>query len=298
MSMADHMAMMRADSFVAYVLNGLVQASCLFLLASGLTLIFGVLRILNFAHAALFMLAAYLAAQVTTSTGSFWLALLLVPPAMALVGAALERGLLRRVYDVPVPYQLLLTFGVILVIKDVVKLIWGTASRTLAEPPALRGATSVLGRDYPFYNLVYIVLIAIVAVALWVFLHHTRLGKRVQAAAADREMASALGINVPGLYTGVCAAGTALAALLGVFHGPMMNIHLDVDHQYIVQAFAVVVIGGLGSVPGALVGSPLVGMLDSFGILLIPRFQMAFIYMVMAAVLIVRPQGLFGPREA
>jgi len=292
------MQMMPADSFVAYLLNGLVQAACLFLLASGLTLIFGVLRILNFAHAALFMLAAYLAVQVTASFGSFWAALLLVPPAMALVGAALERALLRRVYDLPVPYQLLLTFGVILVIKDVIKLLWGTASKTLAEPPVLRGSAVVLGRDYPLYNLVYIAVIALVAAGLWVSLHHTRLGKRIQAAAADREMASAMGINVPGVYTGVCALGVALAALLGVFHGPMMNIHLDVDHQYIVEAFAVVVIGGLGSVPGALVGSLLVGMLDSFGILLIPRFQMAFIYMVMAAVLIVRPQGLFGPREA
>jgi branched-subunit amino acid ABC-type transport system permease component len=292
------MQMMAADSFVAYVLNGLVRAACLFLLASGLTLIFGVLRILNFAHAALFMLAAYLAVQVTASFGSFWAALLLVPPAMALVGGALERTLLRRVYDLPVPYQLLLTFGVILVIKDVIKLLWGTASKTLAEPPVLRGSAAVLGRDYPLYNLVYIAVIALVAAGLWILLHHTRVGKLVQAAAADREMASAMGINVPGIYTGVCAFGIALVGLLGVFHGPMMNIHLDVDHQYIIEAFAVVVIGGLGSVPGALLGSLLVGMLDSFGILLIPRFQMAFIYMVMAAVLILRPQGLFGPREA
>ena len=291
------MQMMAADSFVAYLLNGLVQAACLFLLASGLTLIFGVLRILNFAHAALFMLAAYLAAQVTTSAGSFWAALLLVPPAMALVGAALERTLLRRVYDLPVPYQLLLTFGVILIIKDVIKLLWGTASKTLAEPPVLRGSAAVLGRDYPLYNLAYIALITLVAAGLWILLHRARVGKLVQAAAADREMAGAMGINVPGVYTGVCAFGTALAGLLGVLHGPMMNIHLDVDHQYIVEAFAVVVIGGLGSVPGALAGSLFVGMLESFGILLIPRFQMAFIYMVMAAVLIVRPQGLFGPRE-
>lgn len=291
------MKLMAADSFVAYLLNGLAQAASLFLLASGLTLIFGVLRILNFAHAALFMLAAYLAAQVAASSGSFWAALLVVPPAMALVGAALERTLLRRVYDLPVPYQLLLTFGVILVIKDLIKLLWGTAWKTLAEPPILRGSSPILGRDYPVYNMAYIGAVAVVAAGLWILLHHTRIGKLVQAAAADREMASAMGINVPGVYTAVCAFGTALAGLLGVFHGPMMSIHLDVDHQYIVEAFAVVVIGGLGSVPGALVGSLLVGMLDSFGILLIPRFQMAFIYMVMAAVLIVRPQGLFGPRE-
>jgi len=290
--------MMPADSFAAYILNGLVQASCLFLLASGLTLIFGVLGILNFAHAALFMLAAYLAAQVSAWSGSFWVALLVVPPVLALLGAGLERGLLRRVYDVPVAYQLLLTLGLVLLIKDLVKLLWGTAWKTLSEPPMLSGTLLVLGRAYPLYNVVYIGFVILLGLALWAFLSRTRLGKVVRAAAMDRDMANAVGINVPLVYTGVCALGTALAGIMGVFHGPMMNIHLDVDHHYVVEAFAVVVIGGLGSVPGALLGALLVGMLDAFGILIIPRFQMAFIYMVMATVLVFRPQGLFGVREA
>ena len=292
------MHMMPADSFAAYILNGLVQASCLFLLASGLTLIFGVLGILNFAHAALFMLAAYLAAQVSAWSGSFWVALLVVPPVLALLGAGLERGLLRRVYDVPVAYQLLLTLGLVLLIKDLVKLLWGTAWKTLSEPPMLSGTLLVLGRAYPLYNVVYIGFVILLGLALWAFLSRTRLGKVVRAAAMDRDMANAVGINVPLVYTGVCALGTALAGIMGVFHGPMMNIHLDVDHHYVVEAFAVVVIGGLGSVPGALLGALLVGMLDAFGILIIPRFQMAFIYMVMATVLVFRPQGLFGVREA
>jgi|SRR5215510_1987647 len=290
--------MMPADSLAAYVLNGLVQASCLFLVASGLTLIFGVLGILNFAHAALFMLAAYLAAQVSAWSGSFWVALLVVPPVLALLGAGLERGLLRRVYDVPVAYQLLLTLGLVLLIKDLVKLLWGTAWKTLSEPPMLSGTLLVLGRAYPLYNVVYIGFVILLGLALWAFLSRTRLGKVVRAAAMDRDMANAVGINVPLVYTGVCALGTALAGIMGVFHGPMMNIHLDVDHHYVVEAFAVVVIGGLGSVPGALLGALLVGMLDAFGILIIPRFQMAFIYMVMATVLVFRPQGLFGVREA
>lgn len=291
------MNMMPADSLAVYVLNGLVQAACLFLVASGLTLIFGVLRILNFAHAALFMLAAYLAAQVSAWSGSFWVALLVVPPVLALLGAGLERGLLQRVYDAPVAYQLLLTFGVILLIKDVIKLLWGTAWKTFSEPPMLSGTLVVLGRPYPRYNLVYIGFVILLGLALWAFLNRTRTGKVVRAAAADRDMANAVGINVSLVYTGVCGLGTALAAIMGVFHGPMMNIHLDVDHHYIVEAFAVVVIGGLGSIPGALLGALLVGMLDSFGILIIPRFQMAFIYVVMAAVLVFRPQGLFGLRE-
>jgi branched-subunit amino acid ABC-type transport system permease component len=145
---------------------------------------------------------------------------------------------------------------------------------------------------------VYIGFVILLGLALWAFLSRTRLGKVVRAAAMDRDMANAVGINVPLVYTGVCALGTALAGIMGVFHGPMLNIHLDVDHDYVVEAFAVVVIGGLGSVPGALLGALLVGMLDAFGILIIPRFQMAFIYMVMAAVLVFRPHGLFGVREA
>jgi branched-chain amino acid transport system permease protein len=292
------MNMMPADSFAAYVLNGLVQAACLFLVASGLTLIFGVLRILNFAHAALFMLAAYLAAQMSSWSGSFWVALLVVPPVLALVGMGLERSLLRRVYNAPVAYQLLVTFGVILLIRDLIKLLWGTGWKTFSEPLMLSGTLMVLGRPYPLYNLVYIGFVILLGLVLWTFLTRTRTGKVVRAAAADRDMANAVGINVPLVYTGVCALGTALAAIMGVFHGPMMNIHLDVDHHYIVEAFAVVVIGGLGSVPGALLGALLVGMLDSFGILIMPRFQMAFIYMVMASVLVFRPQGLFGLREA
>ncbi|MFQ5894077.1 MAG: branched-chain amino acid ABC transporter permease, partial [Nitrospinota bacterium] len=207
-------------------------------------------------------------------------------------------GLLRRVYGVPIAYQLLLTFGVILLIKDFIKLVWGTSWKTLSEPPMLSGTVLVLDRIYPFYNMFYIGFVAMVGLGLWAFLTRTRAGKVVKAAAADREMANAVGINVPLVYTGVVALGTALAAIMGVFHGPMMNIHLDVDHNYAIEAFAVVVIGGLGSVPGAFIGALLVGMLDSFGILLIPRFQMAFIYMVMAAVLVFRPQGLFGLREA
>lgn len=243
------------------------------------------------------MLAAYLAAQVSSWFGSFWVVLFLVPPVMALLGAGLERGLLRRVYGVPVAYQLLLTFGVILLIKDGIKLAWGTSWKTFSEPPLMSGTLSVIRRAYPVYNVVYIGFVALIGVGLWVFLNRTRAGKVVKAAAADRDMANAVGINVPLVYTGVVALGVALAAIMGVFHGPMMNIHLDIDHNYAVEAFAVVVIGGLGSVPGAFIGSLLVGMLDSFGILFIPRFQMAFIYMVMATVLVFSPQGLFGMRE-
>jgi len=289
--------MMPADAFAAYVLNGLVQASCLFLVASGLTLIFGVLGILNFAHAALFMLAAYLAAQVSAWSGSFWVALLVAPPVLALVGAGLERGLLRRVYDAPVAYQLLLTFGVIMLIKDLIKLLWGTAWKTFSEPPVFSGTLVVLGRPYPLYNVAYIGCVLLIGLALWTFLHRTRTGKVVRAAAADRDMANAVGINVPLVYTGVCALGTALAAIMGVYHGPMMNIHLDVDQDYVVEAFAVVVIGGLGSMRGAFVGALAVGILRSIAISVYPELEMLLIYFIVIVVLVLRPRGLFGGAE-
>lgn len=288
---------MEASTFLFFFLNGLTHAAHLFLLASGLSLIFGVLRILNFAHASLFMLGAYCAWQFMTWFDNFWIALLLAPLTAALVGAAIERFLLRRVYHVHVTFQLLLTFGVILVIKDVVKLIWGVNWRTFSEPDMFSGSVSILGADYPKFNLIFIALVSFIALALWLFLNKTRYGKIIRAASSDREMASALGINVPLLYTVVFALGTWLAALMGILHGPMMNITLDVDVHTIVEAFAVVVIGGLGSIPGAILGSFLVGELNAFGILIIPKFQMAFMYMLMAIILIVRPRGLLGREE-
>lgn len=288
---------MEFSSFVVFVLNGLTFGMLLFLIASGLSLIFGVLGVLNFAHGTLYMLGAYLAYQGVAVFGSFWPTLLIAPLLVALFGGAIEIVLLRPVYRRPVAYQLLLTFGVILVVTDLVKMTWGTGYYSIPYPRLLSGSVSVLGRGYPKYNLFIIGTGALVAAGLWLFLHRTRYGTLVRAAATNRKMAEAWGVNVPALFTAVFALGSWLGGLGGALASPMGSLSLDMAVRIIVEAFAVVVIGGLGSFPGAVLGSLLIGQLEAFGILFIPRFHMAFIFMLMAAVLIVRPRGLLAGVE-
>ncbi len=285
---------MEFSSFVFFFLNGLTFGMVLFLIASGLSLIFGVLGVLNFAHGTLYMLGAYLAYQSVRSFGEFWLALLIAPLLVAAIGAVSEIFLLRPVYGRPVAYQLLLTFGVILVVTDMVKMIWGMAYYSIPYPRLLSGSVPILGRGYPKYNLFLIASGLLVAVGLWLLLRRTWYGTLVRAAAVDREMTDALGVHVPRLFTAVFALGAWLGGLGGVLASPLGSLSLDMAVRIIVEAFAVVVIGGLGSLPGAVLGSILIGQLEAFGILLIPRFHMAFIFMLMAVVLIVRPRGLLG----
>ena len=280
--------------FVYFFLNGLAHSSCYFLLAAGLNLIFGVLGIFNFAHGALFMIGAYLSYQLICWTGNFWLSLLIAPLAVAGIGILIERFLLRHTYRINVNFQLLLTFGLILVIEDLIRLIWGVDWLFVEEAEALRGALPIMGGTYPIYNLFYIGVGALVFVSLWFFLNKTRYGKKVVAASSDRELADGLGINVPRLYTVVFGLGSALAGLMGVFHGPLVNINLDMGHHYILNAFAVVVIGGLGNIKGAYIGSFILGQLHAFGILYFPFFERMFMWGVMMVVLILRPRGLFG----
>ncbi len=285
---------MELSSFVLFFLNGLTFGMVLFLIASGLSLIFGVLGVLNFAHGTLYMLGAYLAYQALAVSGDFWVALLIAPLLVAVFGGLTELLLLRPVYRRPVAYQLLLTFGVILVVTDLVKMIWGMGYYSIPYPPLLSGAVLILGRGFPRYNLFIIVAGLLVAAGLWGLLRRTRAGILIRAAAADREMAAALGIPVPRLFTGVFALGAWLGGLGGALAGPLGSLSLDMAVRIIVEAFAVVVIGGLGSLPGAVVGSFLIGQLEAFGVLFIPRFHMAFMFMLMAVVLIIRPRGLLG----
>jgi len=288
---------MEFSSLVFFFLNGLTFGMVLFLIASGLSLIFGVLGVLNFAHGTLYMLGAYLAYQSLSILGSFWLALLIAPLLVAAFGSGIEFFLLRPVYRRPVAYQLLLTFGVILVVTDLVKMIWGVAYYSIPYPPLLSGSLSILGRAYPRYNLFVIVSGFLVAFGLWFLLHKTRYGRLIRAAASDREIASALGIHVPRLFTAVFALGAWLGGLGGALAGPLSSLSLDMAVRIIVEAFVVVVIGGLGSLVGSVLGSFLIGQFEAFGILFIPRFHMAFIFMLMAVVLIVRPRGLLGRAE-
>ena len=288
---------MEFSSFILFLLNGLTFGMVLFLIASGLSLIFGVLGVLNFAHGTLYMLGAYLAYQSVSLFGDFWLALLIAPLLVAGFGAAVEILLLRPVYRRPVAYQLLLTFGVILVVTDVVKMIWGMGYYSIPFPRLLAGSISILGRGYPKYNLFIISAGLLVAVGLWRLLQRTRYGTLVRAAASDREMTDALGVHVPRLFTAVFALGAWLGGLGGAVASPLGSLSLDMAVRIIVEAFVVVVIGGLGSLPGSVLGSFLIGQFEAFGILFIPRFHMAFIFMLMAVVLIVRPRGLLGRAE-
>lgn len=283
--------------FVHFFLNGLANSTCFFLLAAGMSLIFGVLGILNFAHGAFFMIGAYLSYQIILWTDNFWLSIIIAPLILAGIGIIIERFLLRHTYRINVNFQLLLTFGLILVIEDLIRLIWGVHWVTVQEAASLRGVLQIMGGAYPIYNLFYTGVGAIVFVSLWFFLNKTRYGKKVVAASSDRELANGLGINVPWVYTAVFGLGSALAGLMGVFHGPLVNINLDMGHHYILNAFAVVVIGGLGNIKGAYLSAIILGQLEAFGILYVPFFERVFMWGLMMVILILRPRGLFGEKK-
>jgi len=289
-----------ADFFVP-LLNGVMIAMSIYLIASGLSLVFGVLGVLNFAHGSLYMCGAFLLftlmRQVFDTPGSFWLGLLVVPVLVALIGAVLEIGLLRFIYRADPLYQLLLTYGLVLIISDLVKLIWGAENQSVSRPPGFDGSVAIFGQLFPSYSLFILLPCSMVTmVALYVFLNRTRLGRIVRAATQDREMISALGINVRRLYTGVFCLGAWLAGLGGVIAAPMGAIYPGMDFDVIIDAFIVVVIGGLGSLAGTVLGALIFGLLRSFGILFVPQFETLFIFVLMVIVLVVRPQGLLGQR--
>lgn len=281
------------DFYVVQALSGLASASSLFLVASGLSLIFGVTRIVNFAHGSLFMIGAYLAWTLVQVVG-FWPGIGLAALGVAVLGAVLEVGLLRRIYQAPELFQLLATFAVVLVVQDAVVWIWGPEDLLGPLAPGLDGAVSVLGLRVPEYDLLLIALGPAVLGVLWLVLTRTRWGVLVRAATEDREMVAALGVDQRKLFTGVFALGSLLAGLGGAVQLPREAVHHAMDLTVIVDAFVVVVIGGLGSIPGAFLASVLIGELNAFGILVFPRITLVLAFLVMAVVLVVRPQGLLG----
>jgi branched-chain amino acid transport system permease protein len=279
------------------VLSALRQAAFLFLISSGLTLVFGVLNILNFAHGSLYMLGAYFIYALTlhlTGPGGFVIALLAAPLGVALVAVAIETGLLRRIYVQEEIYQLLLTYALVLIIDDVAKIVFGPEFKSIPKPGALNGAVTIFGGTVPVYTLVVVALAPAVAFFLWYLLHRTRTGKIVRATSSDREMADALGINMSALFTLVFAFGAMLAGFGGALAGPARTVFPGVGTEVIVECFVVVVIGGLGNLWGALAGSLLIGTLETVGIVVFPEFEMSFIYLLMVVVLVIRPWGLFG----
>jgi branched-subunit amino acid ABC-type transport system permease component len=280
--------------FFAQALNGLAYGVLLFLLSVGLTLIFGMLDVVNLAHGAFYMLGAYAGLALIGSTGSFWFALALAPLIVGVLGALLERGVLRPLYRRPPLDQVLLTFGLIYVFEDVVKWIWGGRIRSIPAPDAFAGSVQVFGATIPSYRLFVIVFGLVMAVLLWLLIERTRLGSIVRAGVFDAEMASGLGINIHRVFTGVFAFGVALAALSGVIAGPIQSAYPAMGSEILVRTLIVVVVGGLGSLKGSLAGSLIIGQAETFGKAWLPETSMLIIYVVMALVVLLRPQGLFG----
>lgn len=291
---------MSATDFLIQVLSGLSHGMLLFLVASGLTLVFGVLRVANFAHGSLYMIAAFVCYSVTLRLGSgnvgFLAAVLITPIVIAALGAMIEVLLLRRIITRAHHYQLILTYGLTLIFADLVRLIWGSEFRSVPRPPMLNGAVEILGRPFPTYYVAIILIGFVIALALWIALNHTRFGKTVKAIVNDREMVEALGINVPAVCTAVFVGSAWLAGLGGALVAPVGSVAVQMDIGIIVEAFAVVIIGGVGDIRGALIGAILIGILHSLGILIAPRMAIAFTFIALCLVLLIRPNGIMGAR--
>ena len=287
-------------------LNGLASASSLFIIAAGLTIVFGVTRIVNFAHGSFYMLGAYFARDASSRACStsptafpmFCLGVLLAALGVGVIGVLMELVLLRRIYRVPELFQLLATFGVVLVVQDLVLKVWGPLDILGPRAPGLRHAVDIFGHRFPAYELFLIAMGPLVLGLLWLLMHKTRFGVLVRAATQDREMVAALGVNQALLFTGTLFLGAALAGLGGALQTPKLAANPHMDISVIAEAFVVTVVGGMGSVPGAFLAALLIGQLQAFGILVFPKITLVLVFLLMALVLVVRPWGLMGRPDA
>jgi branched-chain amino acid transport system permease protein len=285
------------DIYVAQALHGLVYGMLLFLVASGLNLVLGMMGVLNIAHASFYMLGAYFAYSLTAYLKSFWLSLLISPLLVGGIGLLLERLLIRQTYKSGHDLQLLLTFGLFFIINEITRIIWGSGLLTVETPPILSGSIPFMGRIYPVYRLFIIGFTTLIVVCMIFVLTKTRVGIIIRAAVKDAEMVEALGNNVPTVFLLVFGAGSALAGLAGVIAAPFLSVYLNMGAEALMDCFVVIVVGGFGSLFGALIASLLIGQLQSFGILWIPQLAMVFQFLLMALILILRPTGLFGEKE-
>ena len=286
--------MLVVSDVFAQALNGLAYGVLLFLLSVGLTLIFGMLDVVNLAHGSYYMLGAYAGVATLMVTQSFWLALVIAPLAVGLVGAVVERLCLRPLYRRGPLDQVLLTFGLIYLFEDLVKWIWGGRIRGIPAPALLTASVNVLGVIVPSYRLFVIVFGLLMALVLWLLIDKTRLGAIIRAGVFDSEMTAGMGIPIDRVFTGVFAFGTALAGLSGVIAGPILSAAPSIGAVILIPALIVVVVGGLGSHKGSLVGSLIIGQAETFGKAWLPGASMLMIYAVLALILLLRPQGLFG----
>ena len=289
---------MDASFIFAQFMSGLSRGMMLFLIASGLSLIFGVMNILNFAHATLWLVGAYFCYTFWYLLQGFgfglWLSIPLAAITLAGIGCVIEILLIRRVYDRELPEQLLLTYALVLVLGDLIKIVWGVEDKLIERPPIVASPVFFFGVPFDSYFIFVIFVGLAVAFGLWWFLKKTRYGHIVRAAVFSREMVSALGIPIPRIYTGVFGLGIFIAGLAGAVQAPIGSITLGMDMAVVIQAFCVVVIGGFGSLLGTFVAAIIVGEIYAFSILFWPQGALVLIFVVTAFILIIRPWGLFG----
>jgi branched-chain amino acid transport system permease protein len=287
-------------TFVILLLDGTSRGLLYFLIASGLTLTFGIMGVVNFAHGAFFMIGAYLTWTLMSVLdglmGSFWIAVTASALIAGLIGAIVERFLIRRIYEAEHVYQLLLLFGLVLILDGLVIEVWGGQPRSIMQPSYLRGAVSVLGKPFPVYSLFTLFLSLVIAFLLYFVLYRTGLGKACRAISMDREMASVLGINVRRVFMLFFGGGIGLAALAGGIGTSFRSVTPSMGTEILVILFVIIVIGGLGSLRGALIGGLLLGILEAFSWRYLPEIAMMLPYALMTIVLMVRPEGLYGQR--
>ncbi len=281
------------------LVGGLTKASIYFLVAAGLTLVFGVGKVINFAHGSFYVLAMYITFSFTAgmldgSANSFWLALILTPITLGVLGCLIERFLLRHVYGKEHLIQLLLTFGLVYVFSDVYRIFWGVMPKIVPHTEFLGGSIEIMNTIVPQFNLVVIFFSVMVFMGLSALISKTRLGRLSRAVASDGEMCDILGINTFSVYTVVFGLGCVLAGIGGTLSTQLGVVHLGMDAHITILAFILVIVGGVGSVKGAAAAGVIVGLVESFGALFLPEFVLVLIYLVMVTVLLVRPFGIFG----
>ncbi len=285
------------DLFLMQTLNGFVYGVLLFLLAAGLSLIFGLMGIVNLAHGSFFMLGAFIGYSIVKITGSFWWALVLTPLPVALLAVVMEIAFMRRMYEREKMDPVLLTFGFSFIFTDIVETGWGKDTLNLPEPALLERSVEFLGGLFPLYRLALLGLGIVMALLMWFVIERTRAGAMVRAGVDDSATAMGIGLNVPALLTTTFAAGAGLAAFAGVIAAPILGVYSGLDVDIMIPAFIVIVIGGMGSLKGALVGSLVIGMADTFGKAYLPDMAMFLTYLAMIVILLLRPGGLYGQSE-
>ncbi len=285
----------KMETIIIQLLNGLVTGMLLFVMAAGLSLIFGQMNVINLAHGGFYLLGGYIGLSMVRQFDNFWLALLVAPLVVGGLGVLIEYFFLRRLYgDHRHLDQVLFTFGLALIASDLIQWNWGAYVESVPPPPLLTGQVPIFTVQFPIYRLALIIFGLMLAGLLWLFIERTRLGAIIRAGVSDAQMVSGLGININLVFAGVFALGTALAALAGVIGAPVRTLYPGLDFEILILTLVVVVIGGLGSLKGAFLASLMIGLADTFGKALLPQFTLFLIFGLMAVVLFLRPAGLFG----